>query len=1087
MKQRSNTGIILGGRYHMIALPENWSDWAVVGELGRGAYSVVYEAERKDDSSVRCAIKVITIPQDESEYDDLVADGFNTMHSRSFFEAAVRDFTREIKLMEQFKGMQNIVSIEDYKVIPKEDGVGSCIYIRMELLTSLEKYISDKTLTEEEIIQIGIDICTALEYCQEKKIVHRDIKPANIFVNDRLGTHVFYKLGDFGIARNLEGRTQGLSSKGTPNYMAPEVAACRKYDGTADLYSLGLTLYWLMNANRLPFFPQTQLYSPAAKREALQRRLSGEPLVPPVRASAELSGIILKACSYQPEERYQSAGEMRAALERLLRKDQQAPVSDTEAASASSKREPAGSRKKSLLIALPVLAACLGLGIFLLLDQGREKQFPEYSPAPAQETAAVTGEPEGKETPPVSPEGSPEPTETPAAQTRITGFFKQLESKESGFQKWLEQIRPDQVMLVKEWKDIPLLPDLSSAPGITAEIKDNRLHLAFDEPASHGRQVQLRLGSREVPVREENGAYRAELPEGTSLNAALILVTYQSGRDTLEYQYELQDAEAPACIRAGLARETESGTIRTTENLYEPGTCEIRADQNWVTAYYTDGQLEQYEDHSANCIYNRQGYLIAGEPEAGTLSPVVLASESFTPEEGPDDVLLKKMQSMLSRTKEIIAYNGSGSVFLPAGWSGLGIGSLSTDDAPAVSLVKREEAYELQIEGGGTKWKRNTDHSVLFREGEQPPETFELEIDSSEKEETDHFWCIMTYQMHPDLTATCISVAYDYYSFYDANKSDLPVKFSISRFMYRPCAFSVRLNPDTGTEECEYFFNNWVDHPNEEGSYNSFLFTASYQRWPGGDEMQLTGCRATIGHLGSEQQEEFSLALPAAGRQAVPCVQKVQGRAVVLEQTMDSARLAWPLSALLNGAADEDAPKIETAEGPFEVHQYRGETGTWYVQAIRNTGNQPAAVAEISHPLFENGLLRCIPSVIMPGTTAWIISDRPEMNERLFLVSDSRLSAEALSTAPSSQPYEKIDYSIREDVRIFSVRNDLGHDVYGLEYLYFIRDRDGTPVGVCTDRKEKQSPYVLRDGQEINLLAYKEGVDLLQAWGYPDE
>ena len=374
----SLTEMIMNGGKRMIALPENWSDWEITGELGRGSFSVVYEAARKEDPSVRCAIKLITIPQDESEYDELVADGFSTVHSRSFFAEAVNDFTREIKLMEHFKGMQNIVSIEDYKVIPKEDSIGSYIFIRMELLTSLEKYISDKTLSEEEIIQIGVDICTALEFCQERSIIHRDIKPANIFVNDKLGTHVFYKLGDFGIARNLEGQTQGLSSKGTPNYMAPEVASNQPYDGRADIYSLGLTLYWLLNANRLPFFPQTQLYSPASKADALRRRLAGEEIEPPVNASPTLSDVILRAIRFDPADRYPTASEMKKALRSLLKQEdlpahtsEENPAHDPEPETVP---VPLKRRSVRKLLWIPaVLAAALALFFFAATIWNRQQ------------------------------------------------------------------------------------------------------------------------------------------------------------------------------------------------------------------------------------------------------------------------------------------------------------------------------------------------------------------------------------------------------------------------------------------------------------------------------------------------------------------------------------------------------------------------------------------------------------------------------------------------------------------------------------------------------------------------------------------
>ena len=391
----------------MIVLPENWNDWEIIGELGYGSFSRVYEAARRDDPSVRCAIKVISVPQDDAEYDELIADGFNTELSKSFFDEAIRDFTREIQLMERFRGIQNIVSIEDYKVVPREDGIGSRIFIRMERLTPLEQYISDKKLTEPEVIRIGIDICTALEFCHEQKIIHRDIKPANIFVNDSLGSRVFYKLGDFGIARNLEGRTMGMSIRGTPNYMAPEVAACLPYNTNADLYSLGLTMYWLLNDCRLPFFPRTQLYGPSAKREALQKRLSGEILEPPANGSPEVSAVLLKACAFRPEDRYQTATEMKQALIRAAGKEP-AVLSVPEAAKGPSeiteKKKQAGAGLKVIVVL--AIAFCLGIvGWFVF--RHNDPQPDRNTPVTAETDEAGGG----------MPATTPEPEETKEAVT----------------------------------------------------------------------------------------------------------------------------------------------------------------------------------------------------------------------------------------------------------------------------------------------------------------------------------------------------------------------------------------------------------------------------------------------------------------------------------------------------------------------------------------------------------------------------------------------------------------------------------------------------------------------------------------------
>ena len=103
---------------------------------------------------------------------------------RAYYEEIVEDFENEIRLMESLKGMQNVVSVEDYKIVERKQEIGWDIYIRMELLTPFNEYVTNNYLTEKEVIKIGIDICSALELCDRMNIIHRDIKPENIFINN---------------------------------------------------------------------------------------------------------------------------------------------------------------------------------------------------------------------------------------------------------------------------------------------------------------------------------------------------------------------------------------------------------------------------------------------------------------------------------------------------------------------------------------------------------------------------------------------------------------------------------------------------------------------------------------------------------------------------------------------------------------------------------------------------------------------------------------------------------------------------------------------------------------------------------------
>lgn len=304
-------------------LQKIWPEWEIEKQIGRGTYGVVYQAVRRgNDLTSRAAVKVISIPQDPSELDTLRSDGLDLQSSWAYLKLIVDEFVSEIRLLETFKGIQNIVSIEDYKVIEKKDPIGWDIYIRMELLTPFNVYICDRMLTEADIIRLGRDICTALEICGRRNIIHRDIKPENIFVNS-FGS---FKLGDFGTARNMENLTGGLSQRGTFNYMAPEVVTGASYDATVDVYSLGLVLYRLMNNNRLPFLSEKQLLSPGERRAALDRRIQGEDLPAPCQASPALAQVILKACAFHPQDRYASAGEMRQALEAVAAGTSDAPA-----------------------------------------------------------------------------------------------------------------------------------------------------------------------------------------------------------------------------------------------------------------------------------------------------------------------------------------------------------------------------------------------------------------------------------------------------------------------------------------------------------------------------------------------------------------------------------------------------------------------------------------------------------------------------------------------------------------------------------------------------------------------------------------
>ena len=294
---------------------EVWPGWKRGRLIGEGSFGRVYEAVHEEHGVLsRAAVKVIRIPERGDEVDCLKTEGLGEDETGEYFRDLVDQCVKEIQVMNSFKGAPHIVHVEDYRVLEQEEGAGWEIYIRMELLTPLTVYLSDQTLGEAEIVRLGIDICSALEYCAARNILHRDIKPGNLFVSPFGG----FKLGDFGIARTMENVSAGMSTRGTFNYMAPEVYRGESFGYTADLYSLGLVLYLLSNRRKLPFLNvERTIHSHSERMDALKRRLSGEVLPPPCEASPAFSEVIAKACAENPAERYQTAAEMKEALFRL--------------------------------------------------------------------------------------------------------------------------------------------------------------------------------------------------------------------------------------------------------------------------------------------------------------------------------------------------------------------------------------------------------------------------------------------------------------------------------------------------------------------------------------------------------------------------------------------------------------------------------------------------------------------------------------------------------------------------------------------------------------------------------------------------
>lgn len=343
-----------------------WQEWIVEKKIGRGSYGTVYKCFKEENGErIYAAIKVISVPGDDVE---LQSNGslehMTAEQSKTYYKEIVDGFVREISILESLKGHPNIVRVDDSVIAEDENGIGWHLFIRMELLTDFNTYSCDKSFSEKDVIKMAVDLGNALKACAEQNIIHRDIKPENIFVDEN-GT---FKLGDFGVAKQLKHTQTALSRKGTLNYMAPEVLNAQVGDSRTDIYSLGIVMYQLLNHNRLPFLdPNKQFITHSEREKAFKRRtISGEKLHELQNVSSELNAIVLKATQFKKEDRFRTIEEFTDALDLLVGKKKSAKIRRLR----WSKR-----RKAGIALFAILLIFALSCGVFAIVNPKMTQQI----------------------------------------------------------------------------------------------------------------------------------------------------------------------------------------------------------------------------------------------------------------------------------------------------------------------------------------------------------------------------------------------------------------------------------------------------------------------------------------------------------------------------------------------------------------------------------------------------------------------------------------------------------------------------------------------------------------------------------------
>lgn len=219
---------------------------------------------------------------------------------------AIERFSAELKLARQVvhKNVARMFDLNEVKGIPYI----TMEYVRGENLSRLIQKVS--RLFPGQAIPIACQICEGLAEAHRLGILHRDLKPQNVMIDEDGRA----KIMDFGLARLLTFEDKPIrgGTPGTPAYVSPEQCQGRPLDTRSDLYSLGVLMYEILTGTT-PFKATNAL-------DLVRKHVSEKPREPREinpGISVELSRVVMKCLEKNPDKRFQSAAEVRQALDEL--------------------------------------------------------------------------------------------------------------------------------------------------------------------------------------------------------------------------------------------------------------------------------------------------------------------------------------------------------------------------------------------------------------------------------------------------------------------------------------------------------------------------------------------------------------------------------------------------------------------------------------------------------------------------------------------------------------------------------------------------------------------------------------------------
>ena len=263
-----------------LKLPEQLKSWKVVsGPTDKNGYPS-YKLTRVefDGSRTNAVLTYVNF-----ENDHYTGDNVDIINEEAQF----------IKSVSKIRGVSNYLdAVVDNR--PAKNNIS--LYILTADIPSLEDTVRGGQPSENQIVDIGLQLSDALDKLESNNILHGNIKPANVFVTKE-GKYV------------LGGFTAFENNQKDFSYTAPEIFSGGTPDYTTDLYSLGLMMYTMSNDGRLPFESDD-----VSRQEAIEKRFSKAPVTAPANGSEKLKSVIMIACQPDNANRWKNAGNIKNAL-----------------------------------------------------------------------------------------------------------------------------------------------------------------------------------------------------------------------------------------------------------------------------------------------------------------------------------------------------------------------------------------------------------------------------------------------------------------------------------------------------------------------------------------------------------------------------------------------------------------------------------------------------------------------------------------------------------------------------------------------------------------------------------------------------